>query len=154
MIAKLSTGILIIAVLLLECPAYGQAVQQSAVQTPSASMSKASFETMPSSRLDIPREVAAETPMQRGFSAASIASALIEALASQNAVALEEMPSSPMDAYLRPPQNDSDDSGLFRQARSIYDTATTIQSSRAVVILDPLKMRCAVRIKLNRLLTN
>lgn len=156
---KLSTGVLLVAALLLQCPAYGQSIQQSAAQTLSASMSsasmnKASFEAMSGSRLDRPQEIAVESPMQRGFSAAGFASALIEVLASQNAVMLEVMPSSSMDAYLRPPQKTSNNSGLFRQAKSLYDNATTIQSEQAEIAFDPLKMRCALRIKLNRLLSN
>lgn len=151
---KLSTGVLLVTALLLQCPAHGQSIQQAAAQTPSTSMSKASFEAISASRLDRPQEIAVESPMQRSFSAAGLASALIEVLASQNAVMLEEMPSSSMNAYLRPPQKKSDDSGLFRQAKTLYDTATTLRSEQAEVRIDPLKMRCAMRIKLNRLFPN
>lgn len=152
--SRLSTGVLLIATLLLYCPVLGQSIQQTLGQTHVASMSKASFEAMSYSQLDLPVEIAAETPAQRGFSAAGFASALIEILASRNTVTLEEMPSSSMDAFLRPPQNDSDDSGLFRQAKTLYDSATTLQSTRAEVTLDPLKMRCSLRIKLNQLLSD
>lgn len=151
---KHTLGVLLVAALLLQCPAYGQSIEQTAAQTPAASMSKASFEAMSAPRFDRPQEIAVVSPVQRGFSAAGFASALIEVLASQNAVKLEEMPSSPMDAYLRPPQNASDDSGLFRQAKTLYHTATTLRSEQAEVTFDPLKMRCALRIKLNRLLSN
>lgn len=151
---KLTRGVLLIAALLMACPAQGQSVQQTFAQTRTASMSKASFGMATVSRLDRPREIAVEEPMQRGFSAAGFASALIEVLASQNAVTLEEMSWSSMDAYLRPPQKESDDFGLFRQAKSFYNNATTIQSDRAEVNLDPLNMRCALRIKLNLLGSN
>ena len=158
MISKLiRTGVLLVASLLLLHPANGQGVEQSAVQGFPTSMSKTSFEAASASRLDfsdLSREIAVEAPTQQGFSAAGFASALIEVLASRNAVAPDGLPSSPLDAYLRPPQNDSDDSGLFRQAKSFYDDATTIESDRAEVILDPLKMRWALRINLNRLLSN
>ena len=152
--SRLSTGALLIATLLMCCPVLGQSMAQMSVQTHSASMSKTSFEAMPYSQLDLPEVIAGETAAQRGFSAAGFATALIEILASQNAITLEEMPSSSMDAFLRPPRGGSDDSGLFRQAKNIYDSATTMQSRSAEVILDPLKMRCSLRIKLNRLLSN
>ncbi len=159
MISKhIRTGVLLVAaLLLLQNSANGQDVAQSAVQGFPTSMSKASFEAASASRLDfsdLSREIAVEAPTQQRFSAAGFASALIEVLASRNAVTPEGMPSSPLDAYLRPPQNDYDDSGLFGQAKSIYDHATTIESDRAEVILDPLNMRCALRINLNRLFSN
>lgn len=151
--AKLSTGVLLIVALLLHCPAQGQGQQHTPDQAQSISMSKASFAAESASTLDFERQMAAETSVDRGFSAASLASKLIDVLASRNAITIGEIPSGPMDAYLRPPQKEDGDSGLFRQARSFYDSATTIHSRSAVVSVDPLSMRCAVRINLQRLLS-
>lgn len=151
MIAKLSTSVLLTAALLLHCPVFGQGLQHTTEHTHAISMSKASFATETASRLDVSERASADSPMDRGFSAISLASKLIDVLASQNAIAIGEFPSGPMDAYLRPPQRDADDADLFRQARSLYDGATTIYSESAIVTLDPLKMRCAVRINLQRL---
>lgn len=150
MILKLSTAALLVLVLLMHIPAQGQ----SAAPAHSATLSKASSGSMSASTLDLTEEMAIRTDGGRGFSAFALASKLIEVLASQNAITLNDVHGGTMDAYLRPPQVHSGDAGLFRQAKSMYDYATTIESARSEIKLDPFNLRCALRINLNQLFNN
>lgn len=143
---KFYTGALLIAVLLLHVPAHGQTMHQVAPEVHAGAANKASFGVISTSRLDLPAEIAEEAPASRGFSTVELASTLIEILASQNTITLDDFPSGRMDAYLRPPQEDSGGESLFRTAKSVYDNATSIESNRTEVNIDPLKMRCVVRI--------
>ena len=151
MTIKLGTGALLLAALLLfHCPAQGQS---PATEAQTYAMGKASFvQAGTASRIDLPSDVAADTPVQRGWSATALASTLIGVIATKNTLTISGISSGEMDAFLRPPQSDGDDSGLFKQARSLYNEATTIRSRSADVRLDPLNLRCQLRVNLNRLL--
>ena len=151
MTIKLGTGVLLVAaLLLLHCPAQGQS---PAREYPHA-VSKASYvQAGTVSRLDLPTEMSADVPVQRGWSAATLASTLIGVIATKNTLSISGLAFGEMDAFLRPPQGGDGETGLFKQARTLYNEATTIRSQSADVRLDPLNLRCQVRINLNRLLT-
>ena len=142
--------------LLWQCPAVGQNIQRTSADQSTATLSKAGFEMSGVVRLDRPRDLSADVPTSAEMGAVGIASRVLEFLASQNRVQLDGTSAGEMDAYLRPPLGD-DESGyadLVQRARSVYDDATSIRSDRYVVNLDPLNMRCVLRLNLNRLGTN
>lgn len=152
MTIKLGTGVLLIAaLLLLHCPAQGQS---PASQEQPYAMGKASYvQGSTASSLDLQSDMGGDAPVQRGWSAAALASTLIGVIATRNTLTISGLSSGEMDAFLRPPQSGGDDTGLFKQARVLYNEATTIRSRSADVRLDPLSLRCHLRINLNRLLT-
>jgi hypothetical protein len=137
--------------LLWQCPAVGQNIQRTSADQSTATINKAAFETSGVARLDLPRNLSADVPTSAEMSAAGIASRVLEFLASQNPVRLDGTFAGEMDAYLRPPHGESGYSDLVERARSAYDDATSIRSDRYVVNLDPLNMRCVLRLNLNRL---
>ncbi len=80
--------------------------------------------------------------------AGAFAAAVFRALAAQNTIDLHPE----LDAVLRPPESDSQDPNLFDGAKDLYDAATSYRSEKAVLTIDPLSLRCRLRIDLGRLM--
>lgn len=80
--------------------------------------------------------------------AGTFAAAVFRALASQNTIDLHPK----LDAVLREPETDSQDQNLFDGAKDLYNAATSYRSEKAVLTIDPLTLRCRLRIDLGRLL--
>ncbi len=137
-------------VLLWQGPAQGQQVNKTAVDVPAMAMSTSGISASGAVGVDLPSHATIDLPARRETSAAGLASRVIDLLATRNAVELLRLTTDEMDAYLRPPSVESEEADVFRMAGSIYHDVTSIQSERYEINLDPLKMRCVVRIRLNR----
>lgn len=85
----------------------------------------------------------------------SIASTVLRVLAAQNTLTLGVPDEQSMDAYLRPPDEGAFGSGatVFGQAKEMYDDVTTYRTDRYDLSIDPLSMRCRLKIRLSGILS-
>lgn len=150
--SKLLTGLLLI--LLVQSPALGQNIQRSSAGASSVSLDAMSFEMQETSSMDLERGMETSIQARQASRATELAVALVEILASQNTYQLDGIPAGTMDAYLRQPrESDTSDDTIFHVAKSLYDDATSINSPRYHLKIDPLSLRCVLKVKLSRLLS-
>lgn len=99
----------------------------------------------PSSALE-----AAEKPAVVERRARAVATTVFRVLASQNGILLG-VPDQGMDAYFHPPSSD-DGEPIFRQAKKLYDDATTYRTERYDLSVDLLSLTCRLKLSLSEYL--
>lgn len=112
-------------------------------------------EAAPATTMESAPHRAAKQPA-RHAETTGLAATIFRVLASQNVVALYPGESSAFP--LSPSGSDSDASegafSILHQAKEFYNAATSIRSERAVLYVDPLSLRCRLRIDLGRILND
>ncbi len=131
-----------------------EAVQQLSKNESAPEINEMIIESRRSTRLDLPGDDSFNMDVREQERTTGFATRILRVLASQNNIQLYGTPTGEMDAFLRPPDDESDEPDLFQTAKSIYNDATSIEQNRYKLTVDPLTLRWVVRINLNQIVSD
>lgn len=131
----------------------GDAVQHMSTNESAPEINEMIIESRRSRRIDFPGDDSFDMNTREQERTTGFATRILRVLASQNRIQLYGEPTGELDAFLRPPDNESSEYDLFETAKSIYNDATSVERNRYRLTVDPLTLRWVVRINLNQIVS-